>query len=87
MLHYHIHWTGKDTLDWESFNSRAAAEASAKNLVRIGETYTIEERDESCPRCRAAFKSITSYEPKKTRLGTGSDADQKQESGEKKATA
>lgn len=60
MSHYHIHWSSKDTLDWESFASRAEAEATARKLVRLGETYTIEGRDEACPRCRAAFK--TAYE-------------------------
>lgn len=57
MMHYHIHWSGKDILDWESFCSRADAEASAKQLVRSGETYNIEEHDEACPRCRTAFKT------------------------------
>lgn len=60
MQHFHIRWSTKDTLDWESFASPAEAEASARKLVRLGETYTIEERDEACPRCRAAFK--TAYE-------------------------
>jgi hypothetical protein len=68
MPHYHIHWSGKDALDWESFGSRAEAEASAKQLVRLGETYTIDERDEDCPRCRTAFKWKTAYETQETYL-------------------
>jgi hypothetical protein len=68
MAHYHIHWSGKDSLDWESFASRADAQASARELVRPGETYTIEERDEACPRCRAAFKWKTAYETQETSL-------------------
>jgi hypothetical protein len=59
MSHYHIHWSSKDTLDWESFRSLAEAERTARQFVRPGETYTIEERDdEACPRCRAAFKRV-----------------------------
>ena len=50
-LHYHIHWSGKATLDWESFDTSAEAEKSAKQLARIGETYAIEEHGEACPRC------------------------------------
>jgi hypothetical protein len=38
-------------LDWEPFETRAEAEAVAKQLVRYGETYKIEEFDESCARC------------------------------------
>ena len=67
-MHYHIHWGGKDTLDWERFGSRAEAAASARQLARFGETYTIDERDENCPRCRAAFKSKTAYETQETYL-------------------
>jgi hypothetical protein len=53
MPHYHILWSEKAELDWERHDSRAKAEASAKLLVRRGETYAIEEFEESCPRCRA----------------------------------
>jgi hypothetical protein len=59
MKHYHIHWSTKDTLDWESFRSRTEAEQAARQLMLTGETYTIEERDETCPQCRAAFKAIS----------------------------
>ena len=50
--HYHIHWFGKGTLDWESFDTIPDAEASAKKLMQSGETYTIEEHNGDCPRCR-----------------------------------
>jgi hypothetical protein len=54
--HYHIRWSGK-ALDWERFPTRAEAEASAKQLMRLGETYTIEEYDGACLRCQEAMKS------------------------------
>jgi hypothetical protein len=49
-LHYHIRWAAIATLDWECFSTRAAAEAGAERLLRSGETYIIEEHDQSCPR-------------------------------------
>jgi hypothetical protein len=57
MTHYHIRWSGNVPLDWECFNTYANAEASAKQLLRQGETYTVEEHDETCPRCRAAMEA------------------------------
>lgn len=57
-LHYHIHWFGKPTLDWERFSSSAEAEGSAKQLALPGETYTVEEHDESCPQCMKFMKKI-----------------------------
>jgi hypothetical protein len=67
MPHYHTQWTGKDSLDWESHASRAEAQARATQLVRLGETYTIEEQDETCPRCRrAAVKSKTEHVTQET---------------------
>ena len=60
MTHYHIRWSGKAVLDWQCFSTHEEAKASARQLVRLGETYTIEEHDEACPRCEAAMnvKSI-----------------------------
>jgi hypothetical protein len=52
--HYHIRWSGA-ALDWERFNTHAEAEASAKQLARPGETYTIEELDGDCTRCRDVY--------------------------------
>jgi hypothetical protein len=48
--HYHIRWSN-EALDWEPFKTRAEAESSAKQLMRFGESYTIEEFDSDCPRC------------------------------------
>jgi hypothetical protein len=56
--HYHIHWTGKPTLDWACFPTRAEAEKNARQLVLPGETYTIEEHDESCPQCMNLMKRM-----------------------------
>lgn len=54
--HYHIRWSGKTILDWERFGTSAEAEASAKQLARLGETYAIEEHDGACPRCHEMMK-------------------------------
>lgn len=54
MAHYHIRWSGKVLLDWQRFCTPEEAKASARKLVRQGETYSIEEQDdETCPRCHA----------------------------------
>jgi hypothetical protein len=56
-VHYHVRWAQISLLDWESFSTRVAAERSAKELKRFGETcetYTIEKHDENCQRCRDA---------------------------------
>jgi hypothetical protein len=60
MTHYHIRWSGKVLLDWQCFSTPEEAKASARQLVRQGETYIIEPHDETCPRCQAAMnvKSI-----------------------------
>jgi hypothetical protein len=42
-------------LDWEGFRTREEAEARAKQLMRLGETYTIEDFDGDCPRCLDAW--------------------------------
>ncbi len=51
VLHYHIRWSGKETLDWEGFETFSMADESARQLVKPGETYAIEEHGETCPRC------------------------------------
>ena len=51
MTHYHIRWSGKELLDWQRFSTPEEAKARARQLVRQGETYTIEEHDETCSRC------------------------------------
>jgi hypothetical protein len=55
-LHYHIRWAGKATLDWEPFATRADADVRAKQLVRLAETYTVEEQGVTCQRCREAIR-------------------------------
>ena len=57
--HFHIHWSGKPTVDWEPFSSRAEAEASAKHLALPGETYTVEEHGKSCLQCMMLMKKIS----------------------------
>jgi hypothetical protein len=59
--HYHIRWSGKAVLDWENFSTRKEAEASAKQLVRRQETYTIEEHDQACLRCQDAMHLISEH--------------------------
>ena len=54
--HYHIRWSRKATLDWESFSTPKEAAARAKELVRQDETFMIEEHDGTCLRCRDAMK-------------------------------
>jgi len=60
--HYHIRWSRVVALDWECFSTFDEAETRAKELVRRDETYTIEERDEACPRCQAAMNLKTAHE-------------------------
>lgn len=59
MPHYHIRWSRKKELDWERFDTRLDAQISAAQLVRPDETYTIEEHDEGCARCVAAYRIKT----------------------------
>ena len=51
-LHYHIRWSSS-TLDWQRFNTRKEAEEGARQRVRLHESYTIQEFDKDCVRCRA----------------------------------
>jgi hypothetical protein len=60
--HYHIHWLKKPALDWQAFSTQAEAEDNAKRLALRGESYTIEEQGETCPRCRDMKKSATESE-------------------------
>lgn len=55
MTHYHIRWSGQALLDWQCFSTPEEAKASARQLVRQGETYIVEEHDEACARCQAAM--------------------------------
>ncbi|HZP32433.1 MAG TPA: hypothetical protein VFB23_03635 [Candidatus Acidoferrales bacterium] len=58
MNHYHIRWSGKKELDWETFPTHNEANAAAKQLVRRGESYTVEQFDEDCLVCRTLSESI-----------------------------
>ena len=51
MTHYHIRWTNSE-LDWEAFPTRDEAETEAERLKRLDESYTIEELDGDCQRCK-----------------------------------
>jgi hypothetical protein len=55
-------WSGKATLDSEGFRTRGEAEARAKQLMRLGETYTIEDFDGDCPRCLDAWNLKSAQE-------------------------
>lgn len=51
--HFHIVWNGT-SFDWERYATLAAAEANARELMRVGESYTIKEiTDGSCEVCKA----------------------------------
>lgn len=50
--HFHIRWSS-EKIDWEVYSSRDEAEAGAKEFARLGESYTIEEFDKTCPTCRS----------------------------------
>ena len=51
--HYHIRWSDLALLDFEPFTTAAEADAWAANkIVRSGETYSVEEFDRDCIRCK-----------------------------------
>jgi hypothetical protein len=54
-LHYLIRWSSA-ALYWQRFNTHAEANERARQPMRPGETYTIEERDVDCPRCLEIVK-------------------------------
>jgi len=63
--HYHIRWSSRTALDWECFSTHAEADTRARELVRQGETYIIEEHAEACARCRDAMNLKTAHEDPK----------------------
>jgi len=73
MNQFHIRWSsGK--LDWESYSSRAEAEKGARQLMRLGEGFTVEEHGQECPQCRGAMTA--KRRPVNDKLGeSGSSAD------------
>lgn len=50
--HYHIRWDS-GRVDWEPFSSREEAEWRAQEIVMSRETYSIEQFDRLCERCKA----------------------------------
>jgi hypothetical protein len=54
-LHYHIRGSSA-SLYWQRFKTRAEADVRATQLMRPGETYSIEELDADCPRCLEIVK-------------------------------
>jgi hypothetical protein len=50
MLHYHIRW-GDGKLDWEAFQTEEEAKIAARELMRLDETYAIEQLDGGCLNC------------------------------------
>jgi GAF domain-containing protein len=50
MPHYHIRWSNSK-LDWEAFRTSEEAQAQAEQLLRLGESYVIEQVDGDCPQC------------------------------------
>lgn len=64
-IHFHIHWSLRDELDSEVFDSVREATISADDGAHRGEPYTIRRRRKSCCRCaehdeaeREAFRLI-----------------------------
>jgi hypothetical protein len=51
--HFHIRWLPRDYVDWEPFEKEAEAQAAAEKFQVEGETFRIEEFNDSnpCPRC------------------------------------
>jgi hypothetical protein len=55
-MHYHIRWSNSE-LDWERFSTSQEAEQAARQLVRPGETFTLEQVDEkNCMHCPEVCK-------------------------------
>jgi hypothetical protein len=50
-IHFHIHWSKKNRLDWEGFDTRHEATARALEFSKPGEHFTIDEISSPCPVC------------------------------------
>jgi len=57
--HFHIRWFGKDSLDWQRFQTRQDAITLANEVVRPGETYSVEEHSSDCPFCHQYMMAAT----------------------------
>ena len=44
-MHYHIRWSDSK-LDWQRFDTREEAEQAARQMLRRGETFTVEHVEE-----------------------------------------
>jgi hypothetical protein len=58
-FHFHIHWSQKERVDWESFSTHAEATARALELARPSEIFTIEEFSATCPACGSKAASAS----------------------------
>ena len=47
-IHFHIHWSAREHLDWECFDTNEAATARAIELSRPGEKFTIQQVSTAC---------------------------------------
>jgi hypothetical protein len=56
MNHFHIRWSS-GALDWARFSTRSEAQEAAKQLMRVGEGYTVEEFGKACQRCQEVMKA------------------------------
>ena len=56
LRHFHIRWSGRLTLDWESFKTHSEAQATAMRLAHPHESYRIEEHDHACERCATFWR-------------------------------
>ena len=46
----------RDVIDWERFDSPHLADAAAKEMMRLRESYRIKEHGADCPKCRELLK-------------------------------
>jgi hypothetical protein len=67
MIHHHIRWSG-GSLDWTRFETIAEAKEAAQELVKPGETYSIESFNETCSQCLRLVDRITRKESKTGKL-------------------
>jgi hypothetical protein len=50
-FHFHIHWSRKESLDWEGFDTHAEALVRALEIALPGEMFMIKEISATCPVC------------------------------------
>lgn len=74
--HYHIRWSGQKPLDWMPYASVNEAEDGARKIVRLGESFSIEEFDGDCVRCllvpsKESLQEVLAWTIKKARADCG----------------